>query len=157
MITTFLFDFSRVLIHPKDSLYSGGLNELHNELNAKNIPYKFFDYFVINQELLDFLKTIKSKINLAVFTKETLQNRPEVRVKIDPVFDNIFSAKELNLSKKDPHSYLFVCKKLKVEPRNVLFIDDTVKNIEAAEKAGLDTTHYVSNAILIEKLKVLLN
>jgi HAD superfamily hydrolase (TIGR01509 family) len=152
MITTLLFDFSRVLIHPKDNLYSGGMNELHNELNAKYIPYEFSDYFVINQEMLDFLKTIKSKINLAIFTKETLQNRPEIRVKIDPVFDNIFSAKELNLSKKDPHSYLFVCKKLKVEPRNVLFIDDTVKNIEAAEEAGLDTIHYISNSQVIEHI-----
>lgn len=157
MITTLLFDFSRVLIHPKDVAYTGGMNELHNELNKKNIPYEFSDYFVINQQLLDFLKTIKKRFYRAIFTKETLQNRTEVKVKTDPVFDRVFSAMEFGLSKDDPHAYEFICKQLGQKPREIMFIDDTVKNIEAAEKAGLDTIHYVSNDLLIDKLKDLIN
>jgi HAD superfamily hydrolase (TIGR01509 family) len=156
MITTLLFDFSRVLIHPKDKEYLGGMNELHHDLNAKNMPYEFSDYFVLNQELLDFLKTIKDRFSIVMFTKETLQNRPEVKIKTDVVFEKTFSAKELGIEKTDPHSYLFVCKELNAQPREVLFIDDTVKNIEAAEKAGLDTMHYVSNDLVINKLKGLL-
>ena len=156
MITTLLFDFSRVFIHPKDQNYKGGMNELHHALNTKNEPYEFSDYFVLNEELLEFLRTIKNRISIYMFTKETLQERKEVAEKIDFIFNRIFSAKKLGLEKNDPHAYLFICKEIDKNPREIAFIDDTVTNIEAAEKAGLETIHYVSNEQTIEKIKKLI-
>ena len=72
MIKTLLFDFSRVLLHPTDKTYKGSLNNLHRELKD-NESYYLFNYFELNQELLDYLKTVKNKFELCIFTTDIIQ------------------------------------------------------------------------------------
>lgn len=151
MITTLIFDFSRVILNVKDKKYTGFLNTLHNEMSIKP-DYKFFDYFELNEELLKFMETIKTKYSLYIFTTGSVQNVPEVRKRIDPIFRKIYSAEELDLNKKDPQSYLFIANDLNKNPNEILFTDDQPENIKAAEIAGLKVVHFQSNEQLISEL-----
>lgn len=143
MITTVVSDFSRVLLFPKDETYTGGLNALNNKLLQEfGELYKFLDYFKINEELLDVYKELREKFPIYIFTTDVIQNRPEVRTILDPIVTGIFSAKDFNLNKKAPESYTFIAQKIMRVPEQIVYIDDTIANLDAAKKAGMHVLKY---------------
>lgn len=130
------------------------MNNLHRELK-ENESYYLFNYFELNNELLEFLKSLKGKFDLRVFTTDMIQNDPLIREKIDPIFSKIYSAKELGITKKVKESYAFIAKDSRVELKEIFFTDDTESNINAAKQAGLKTYLYKNNEDLIKILKSL--
>ena len=156
MITTILSDFSRVILNPKDKNYKGTLNGLHKTLSEKNMNYSFFDYFEFNDEMLNLYRELRIKYSVSVFTTGTIQNRPEVRQIIDPIFDHIYTAKDYGLDKKQSDAYLFIANKLNKKTNEILFVDDQASNIEGARKAGLNTLLYTTFQETVYKLKEIL-
>lgn len=143
MYTTIISDFSRVIIKPIDKGYLGGLNAFHRELIEKfGERYNIFEYFEVNNKLLDFYLFIKTKYSVNLFTTDIIQNHPLLRPKLDDAFGNIFAANDHGLNKKDPTAYLFIADKLKTSPQNIIYIDDQMSNIEAATSAGFKALHY---------------
>lgn len=155
MITNLLFDFSRVILFPRDENYSGLLNELYRKILEEKSS--FLDHYRINEELLNFLKPLKEKYHLSIYTTDIIQNDPVAKQFLDPIFEEIYAANDLKVSKKDPDGYLVVAEKLNVKPEQILFIDDGEKNIEAAKKAGFQTIRYLSNEQLFKELKYYLS
>lgn len=153
MITTLLFDFSRVFIFPKDASYQGSLNAFYRQIIEK--PYNFFDYFFFNEELLEFVKTLKTHYSLNIFTTDIIQNDQAVRGEIDAIFSHVFSASELGFSKKQTEPYVIIAKTLQAQPSEILFIDDTIENVEAAKQAGLAAIPYLSNEQIMNELRQL--
>lgn len=154
MISNILFDFSRVILFPKDENYKGLVNDLYRKMLEKKA--NFSEHFKFNEELLNFLKPLKEKYHLSIYTTDIVQNDPAAKDVIDPIFENVFVANDLKISKKDPNGYLIIAKKLNVEPPQILFIDDGVTNVDAARGAGLKTIHYSSNEQLVKDLQVIL-
>lgn len=145
-------DFSKVLLFPKDKNYHGSLNGLYKEIREKE-DFSFFDYFEINQELLDFLKTLIEKYELSIFTSNIIQNDKALKPILEPIFKNIISANEdIGISKKEKESYMALAKKVSANLEEILYIDDSKKNIKAASEAGLKTIQYKNNEELIKKL-----
>ncbi len=151
MITTLLFDLARVLLFPTDKTYKGGLNALHKNL-SKEQNYSFLSTFELNKELLNYLNTIKSIKELYIFTSGSIQNAQEIRGELDSIFRKIFSAEELGFSKKDPHVYTRIAESIGKNPEEILFIDDSLENIESAKKAKLKTLHFHGAEELMEYL-----
>src|SRR6266705_1940087 len=104
MIKAILFDFSRVLLFPKKGTVIESLNGHHREM-SKQKDYKFFDHFELNEELLEFLEKIKDKYTLYIFTSETIQETPEVALRIEKIFKKVFSGLRMGLDKKGSESY----------------------------------------------------
>ena len=159
MPTALLSDFSRVLLVPRDRAYIGGLNALHKRLLAElKGTYQILDYYELNEELLDFYKSLKAKYPVNLFTTDIIQNHPEIRARLKPVFDYIFAANDLGLSKKDPQAYIFIANKLHLDPHEIVYVDDQLTNVEAANKAGLTAFQYDNdNQEMIAKIKALLS
>lgn len=153
MITTLLFDFSNVLLFAKDPTYTGTMNGLHKELSAQNPNYDFFEYFTLNNDILDYLKTWKQHVSLNIFTTDVVQKKTEVKKILDEIFEQTLAANDYGLSKKDPRAYLFIAGQLKKFPKEIVFIDDTLANLQAAEQAGYNTYQYTNNKDLIEFLE----
>lgn len=141
MITTLIFDFSRVLLFPKDPSYKDELNVLHKSL-AREIHYSFLDHFELNEPLLKYLDSIKEKKQLYIFTSGSIQNAPEIRPRIDSIFRQVFSAEEIGHKKKEPEAYNVIMTAIGKKPEEILFIDDSVDNLVAAKIAHLNTLHY---------------
>lgn len=152
MIKAILSDFARVILFPKDKSYHGRLDELQAELNKKSESHNFFDYFELNQELLDYFKSLKEKVSVNIFTSADTYKIPEVHQLLTPVFDSFFYSVELGVKKTDPVTYQMLAQKLNVKPEEVVFIDDEDKNIEAARQAGLKTVLYKDNQSLLAQL-----
>src|SRR3990167_1027893 len=131
MITTILSDFSRVILFPKDKNYKGTLNGLYGEALENNQPFNFFDCFEFNEGILNLYISLKKKYSINIFTSGII-----------PIFDNIFTAADFGLSKKQPEAYLFIANKLNKDPEEIIYIDDKLDNCKVAEKAGMKTIHY---------------
>ena len=152
MIDTIVSDFSKVCLFAKDPSYSGGLNALNNRLMAEDPKYPFLDFFVVNEALLEYYRQLNRVMPIYMFTSETIQNHPALEPRLKSVFRGLFSAQELNLSKRDDKAYLSIVEMVGSRPGEVLYIDDKASNLEAAARAGLGTVLYTTNEELIREL-----
>ncbi|OGG72823.1 hypothetical protein A3A38_02530 [Candidatus Kaiserbacteria bacterium RIFCSPLOWO2_01_FULL_53_17] len=153
-----LSDFSRTILHPKDTNYTGGLNALHKKLGAElGDAYRVLDHFEFNTELMDFYRSL-TDVSVSVFTTDVIQDHPHIRPELEAVFENIFAANNLGVSKKDPNAYLSVARKLNASPSSIVYVDDQRANNEAARVAGMNVVHFDGNTpLVIEKIKHLLS
>lgn len=86
-----------------------------------------------------------------------IQNDPQSKEVISEIFNHIYSAEDLGISKTDPSAYRLVAEKLGKNPEEIVFIDDQLKNVEAAQKAGMSAIQYKNVDDLKKKLDTLLN
>lgn len=152
MIKALITDFSRVLLFPKDKSYTGSLNSLHRDLSTQP-NYKFFDNFELNNELLDYYKSLGEKLAIYVFTSESIQDSPELQPLICPVFDQIFTAMKMEVDKKEDSAYKKLSTVVSLDPTEILYVDDSEANIYAAKQAGLQTILFKDNERLKTELK----
>lgn len=155
MIKAFLFDFSRTILFPKDKNYGGELNALHKALSKQN-DYNFLDHFKLDEGLLSYLETIKDKYELYIFTSGSIQNAPEIKSRLDKIFKKIFSAEGIGFSKKDPKAYEYISDQIGITPDEVIFVDDSEPNIEAAKQAKMNVFLYKDFRDLREKVAKIL-
>ncbi len=142
MIKVLLFDLSNTILFAKDKNYLGGLNALHNELQATKPNFVFSDYFELDMELLSTLQTLQSDYAIVLFTSETIQDSPSIRSILEKIFSPIISAKNIGYHKPDPEAYTYIARLLQVEPNEIFFVDDNPKNILAAVQVGCETHRY---------------
>lgn len=152
MIRALLFDLSYTLLFPKDISYIDELNALYKNTKQRSGTYKFFDRFYLNDELIDFLLTRKNILELFMFTSGTIQNDPAIKGKLNNTFNDIFSAEMLSISKRDPEAYRTIAAMIHHKPKEVLFVDDSVENIDAAAYTGMQTLKYENNLLTIKYL-----
>lgn len=152
MMKAVITDFSRVLLFPKDDSFHSGLNALNNQLLDANPDYDFWRYFKINNELLNYYKSLD--IPVYIFTSETIQDHPAVKILIKGTFKDVFSAKKLGLNKKEASSYKHLAKLLGHKPSEIIYIDDNHDNFTAAKKAGCKAILFKSNDDVIDKLEL---
>jgi putative hydrolase of the HAD superfamily len=84
-----------------------------------------------------FLLSNTNNIHLVSFYE--IYHQRERKKSFEQYFNKAFYSFEIGLRKPDLHCYEWVLNDLKIEPQKTLFIDDSIKNIEGAEKAGLQT------------------
>jgi len=56
--------------------------------------------------------------------------------------DSIVDATHTRILKPDPRAYALGCEALGVAPQNVVFVDDQMRNVEGARRAGLDAVWF---------------
>ena len=151
MYKAIVFDFSRVLLFPKETTYAGSLNEKHKALSKKP-NYHLLEHFSLNEQLLERLSTLKPKHRFFIFTSETIQDDPSLHPYLSPLFDGIYSAMKLEIDKKVPSSYKTLAKEIGLDPKKIIYVDDNLENITAAQKAGMECIHYKNNAQLLGQL-----
>ena len=155
MIKVLLFDLSRTLLFPVDNKYKGTLNQLHKKLSM-NPDYNFWEHFRFDDEMMDYLNQFRNKCRLCIFTSGSIQNSPEIRSRLDEVFEKVYSADEIGLGKKDMKSYAFIAEDLKVEPWEIFYVDDSEENVNTARSAGLSARTYSAFKKLKEDLEAVL-
>lgn len=154
MIKVILCDFGRVLINTKDLSYTGSHDELHSKL-SQNLNYHVLDHFELNHELMQYLESLRGKYGLYVLTGGAVYEVSEVKGELLKLFQGIYS-KDVG-SKADPKTYSFVAKDLNITTENILFIDDSSENTQAAEKAGCKVILYKSNNQTFKDIENIIN
>lgn len=155
MIKAVIFDLARVLLFPKDEKYQGTLNSLYKDASARE-GFVFFDHFVLNEDLLRYIElNLLGRYRLYIFTSGTIQNAPQLKLRISSIFQRVFSAEFIGLEKDDKKAYDFVIKEINITYPEALFIDDDQRNLDAASSTGLQTIRYIDNHQIINHLTAL--
>lgn len=110
-------------------------------------------------ESLDWLQNIKSRYNIYLFSN-TNQIHYECFIKIfsasvnNKNFNNYFIkayySHILGLRKPYKESYQKILEEQQLVASETLFIDDTLKNIEGAKEAGLQTLHLIAPKTVLD-------
>lgn len=113
------------------------------------------------QDRLDWLNIIKNKYNVFLFSNTNsihydcfmkqyhLEN--PTRIPFNNHFKKAYYSQTLHLRKPDSHSYIAIINEQQLNVHETLFIDDTLKNIEAAKAVGLQTLHLTANMDLTQQ------
>lgn len=162
MITTFLFDFAHVILLPKDKSYTGALNDTYKDMQSQG-NYTVWNEFILNAELLQYIANNLKPYPSYIFTTGTVHKDKAILPYVKDLFVKMYSVAEIdrqsfstNKSKKDPASYIYIADDIGKKPEEILFVDDSLSNIEAAKTAGLQTIHFQSNAQFFSELRKLL-
>ena len=87
-----------------------------------------------------------------IFTTGKVQNAEFIKHKLDMVFKDIFNVPMIGFKKTDKNAYLKLCEELDLKPSQVMFIDDTEENINAAKEAGLHAVVYHDNNQILNSI-----
>ena len=60
-------------------------------------------------------------------------------------FDKVYLSHEIHLRKPDVEAYNYVINDAQLQASQTLFIDDTIKNVEGARRAGLNAYHLTAS------------
>ena len=104
-------------------------------------------------EILKQLK--KAGYPLYGFSNWSAETFPYARAKYDffDLFDDMVISGEVGFVKPEPEIYQILLKKIGRPANECLFIDDSLPNIQQANKMGFATIHFQSPAQLEEELK----
>ncbi len=115
--------------------------------------------FIIRPAMLKTVQDLKKKGFLVGILSDQSNWLEELDEKYDFMshFDRVFNSYHLHKSKKEPSLFAEVCAYLKLEAREVLFIDDNPGNIERAASKGLNTIHFRNVADFKQKLEKIIS
>lgn len=103
------------------------------------------------QDRLDWLEAISRKYNIFLFSNtneihykaftKQYQEQNSTRKPLNEFFIKAYYSQTMGLRKPTVESYNFIINEQNLNPSETLFIDDTLKNIEGAKLALLQTLH----------------
>jgi len=135
------------------------LKILAEELNIKKVPYKIFkkaweSIFWANKDLILLLCLLKRKYHLILLSNlgKIHKNYLSRQYHLSYLFEKRFFSYKMHVRKPDKEIFNLTLKKLKLNPQQVLFIDDKIENIQGAKKLGIPSILFKNNKDLIEQL-----
>ncbi|MEN8252853.1 MAG: HAD-IA family hydrolase [Patescibacteria group bacterium] len=112
---------------------------------------------IVNQELLKKIDELRNKYKTGILSNSSFMLRtPFIKSILEKNFDYIFSAQDLNLSKTDPQTYKVIAEKTKIKASEIIFVDDQIKNINAALAAGCKTILFENNQQIFSDISKLI-
>ena len=105
---------------------------------------------------VELARQLKSAgLRLVALTNWSAETFPRVRHRLDFLddFDAVLVSGTVGLIKPDPAIYLLLIERHAVDVRHSLFVDDSIRNVEAAANLGFDAIHFRSPEQLGEELR----
>jgi putative hydrolase of the HAD superfamily len=111
----------------------------------------------LNHALYQFIQKSRSRYTTALLSNAWLDYRRVLEEEFDIVegrtVDFILISSELGIAKPDPRIYSILANTVQCKYDEILFVDDFVENIEAAQSLGICTIHYQPEMNLINEIK----
>ena len=123
----------------------------------ERIRDEFFGGDVIDQEILDFLRSLKPNYKVGLISNAWDGLRDFiVREKFDDAFHHMIISAEVGVAKPVPKIYHIALEQFGVSPNEAIFVDDFIENIESCEKIGMKGIHFKDPKAAIQQVKELL-
>ena len=134
------------------------VDELVNEMKLLVAPEEILAYFTFwPKGLFPGTKALIGKIlphySLAIFsnTNELHWPRLMTEMELEGCFDYYFASFKIGMAKPDPAAFRYVVNALSCEPSEILFLDDSRMNVDAARLVGMKAER-VSGIGQVEKI-----
>ena len=111
---------------------------------------------LVNNEVVELIYDLKEKgYKLGILSNDTVEGGVVIRKDegLEAIFDLILISAETGLAKPTPESFTDFAEKLGVSFEELVFIDDAIFNIEAANKLGITAIKCDDPRSLREQLK----
>ena len=126
-----------------------------NETELTRMRRDFFAGDFLNEPLVDHIQRIRQLgyrtgllSNYADDSRSLWTNKfPFIQH-----FDGVVISSEVGIMKPDPRIYYLAAESVGAEPKESLFIDDFIENIEGARRVGMQTIHFSDPLIAQQKL-----
>lgn len=120
-----------------------------SEAEFEKILQKIDEKYEMNQDLWQLLPELRKKYKLAIINNGTVLTLPmfEKDYHISENFDLYVNSAMEGVKKPDPEIYLLTAKRLGVAPDECLYMDDSIINVEAAEKLGMKGIYWENKEI----------
>lgn len=110
----------------------------------------------LNYELLDFAKKLRGKYSVALITDATdLNSRLNREIGLYDYFDPCIVSCEVGYKKPEKEIFELVIERLKMTPKECIFIDDREQNLKTPKEMGFNVILFKNNGQFLKDLKTL--
>jgi putative hydrolase of the HAD superfamily len=111
-----------------------------------------------NAELIGFARRLRPRYRTGILSNSFVgaREREQAAYGFEDLVDEIVYSHECGMSKPDPGIYALACERLRVEPAQMVFVDDYGPCVEGARQAGIHAVLYQDNAQAIRDIERLL-
>ncbi len=119
---------------------------------------QFWSADVLNIQLVDLIRSLRERYKIGLLSNAWSNMRQvlDERFHVVDLFDELIISAEVELAKPDPRIYRLAVQRLNVQPSEAVFIDDVLKNVEAARQEGLHAIQYLDFEQMLAELNPLL-
>ena len=114
----------------------------------------------LDRPLLNYIQTLREKgIRCYVATNQEKYRSEYMKeyMGFGPLFDGVFASNEIGVCKPSAEFYTYILDNVGTNADEVLFWDDTERNVIAAKEIGIDAELYVSYDAFLASMKQKLN
>jgi len=127
------------------------------EVEAQKIRDEFFAGDVLDLDLLNFIRLLKSKYKTCLISNAWDDLREYIlKEKFDDAFHHMVISAEVKVAKPSAKIYHIALDQLEVSPNEAVFVDDFIENIKACEKLGIKGIHFKNPEDALKQLKALI-
>ena len=112
-----------------------------------------------NTELIEYARGLRPRYRTGILSNSFVgaREREQAAYGFEDLVDEIVYSHECGLSKPDPAIYALACERLRVDPAQMVFIDDYGPCVEGARLAGIHAVLFQDNAQAIKDIEALLS
>jgi len=100
---------------------------------------------IVDQDYLNFLDQYFPKVPVVILTNGTTRLLSDlIKLGINSRFFKIFNSAEIGFAKPDRNIFEHILQDLSCEPSEILFVDDSLSHIKAAQDLCMRVHHYKS-------------
>ena len=113
----------------------------------------------LNQELYDYFESLRPQYQTAILSNSFVgaREKEQAHYKFEDICDFIIYSHEVGMAKPNTEIYALTCKRLELEPSEVVFLDDAKVCVEAARAFGMRGVLFENTAQAISEIEILLN
>jgi glucose-1-phosphatase len=146
----------------QDHIWQNIANELNlTPAELKDFKQTFWQGDQIDMDLIIYLENQRLKYTTALLSNAWVGMREiladQYQIVEGRTVDHILISAELGVAKPDPRIYHILASKINCQFDKILFVDDFIENIEAANQLGIQTIHYQPGMDLINHIQMKVN
>lgn len=92
-------------------------------------------------------------VGLTNWSAETIHHAPEIFPEVFDLFDDIVVSGAEGVAKPDPEIFAVLARRLGQPVDGVFYVDDSLRNVEAARSAGMDAVQFSDASTLHDDLR----
>jgi epoxide hydrolase-like predicted phosphatase len=130
-----------------------------DEQQARQFLDEHSTHFELNRELTSFIECLRPRYKTAILSNAwpDAPKKIQERYHFDNLMDTILYSCEVGVAKPETSIYHLACQRLGVRPEEVVFIDDTLRNVEGAQCLGIRSVLFHNNTQAIAEVQAYLD
>ncbi len=111
-----------------------------------------------NTQLIGYVRQLRLRCRTGILSNSFVgaRGREQAVYGFEDLVDEIIYSHECGMSKPDPRIYALTCGRLRVEPAQMAFLDDSELCVDGARHAGIHAVLYQDNSQAIRDIEKLL-